>query len=129
MSRPVLDSGAVSRLAEHSRVSRNHLRRLKQTALWPPLVPTVVLAEALRGDPRRDVLAERLLATCEIEPVDELTARRAAWLRGRARRGSAVDAVVVATAEAEGGGVLTQDLGDIAALSAHTERVVEVERV
>lgn len=49
-------------------------------------------------------------------------ARRAAFLRLRARRGSAVDALVVAVAEPDGT-VLTSDLNDRDALASEAERV------
>jgi len=93
----VLDSGGVSALAGH----RARLVALRERGLWPPMVPSVVLAEALTGDHRRDHHANRLLAMCVVEPVDEQLAREAACLRtatGRAGEVSAVDALVVAAA-------------------------------
>ena len=51
-----------------------------------------------------------------------MLARRAALLRKRAKRGSAVDALVVAHAE-PAGTVLTSDPHDLAALAAHAESV------
>jgi hypothetical protein len=58
--------------------------------------------------------------------LPEVSARRAAALRGLARRGSAVDAVVVATAE-PGGTVLSGDVADLEALATHADGVT-VER-
>ena len=58
--------------------------------------------------------------------MSELLVRRAAALRFAARRGSAVDAVVVASAEPDGV-VLTSDVGDLRALAAHSRGVI-VER-
>ena len=49
-------------------------------------------------------------------------ARRAALLRSRARRGSAIEAQVVAAAE-PGGTVLTADVGDRRALAAYAHGV------
>lgn len=90
------------------------------------MVPTVVLVESLHGDPRRDANTHRFLKMCIIEPnVSELTARRAAELRRRAGRGSAVDALVVSIAE-PGGTILTGDRADIEALAAYANGV-EVE--
>jgi predicted nucleic acid-binding protein len=129
VSTPILDAGGLTRLAERSIMARERLRRLRGAGWWPPVVPAVVLTEALRGDPRQDFYEERLLAMTDVEPVDEATARRAARLRTQARRGSAVDAVVVAVAEAVDGMVLTQDPGDLKALAAHTDPTVRVERV
>jgi len=69
-----------------------------------------------------------LLKTCDIvEVIGEPLARRAALLRRLARRGSAVDALVVALAE-PGGTVLTSDPGDLSAL-AHYAHDVIVEKV
>jgi predicted nucleic acid-binding protein len=109
MTPAVLDAGALTRLAERTVRARERLRRLHAGGYWPPVVPSVVLTEALRGDPRKDFHEERLLALCAVEPVDEVTARRAGSLRSRARAGSAVDAIVVAVAEAFRGPALTQD--------------------
>lgn len=122
----VLDSGAVSRLAERSRRSLALILALREQALWPPYVPSVVLVECLEGHAGRDALGNRFLKTCDIaEAVPEALARRAAALRRRARRGSAVDALVVALAE-PGGTVLTSDPKDMGALAAHADEVAVV---
>ena len=124
----VLDSGAVSRLAERSRFSAALILALRHEGLWPPAVPSVVLVECLQGHGARDAAANRLLKTCDVvESVSEGLARRAAWLRRRARRGSAVDALVVAMAE-PAGTVLTTDPGDLQALATHSEGVA-VDRI
>jgi hypothetical protein len=57
-----------------------------------------------------------------VEEFPEALARRAAELRFRARRGSAVDAVLVATAELDGT-VLTGDVDDLKALASHAQGV------
>jgi hypothetical protein len=124
----VLDSRAVTRLSERSQQSAALILAFREEDLWPPLVPSVVLVECLQGHPGRDTLANRFLKTCDIvEEVSEPLARRAALLRRLARRGSAVDALVVALAE-PGGIVLTSDLGDLEALAQHA-RDVRVEKV
>jgi hypothetical protein len=82
-----------------------------------------VLIECITGDARRDARTNRLLKTCEI--VDTLPAdlaRRAAWLRTKARRGSAIDALVVASAD-PGGAVLTGDPKDLIAIADHADEV------
>jgi hypothetical protein len=103
------------------------LLALRREGLWPPVVPTVVLAESTTGSPRTDALVNRLLQVCDVDasvPVE--TARRAGQIRARARRGSAVDAIVVAVAE-PGGTVLTSDRADLEALATHADGVaVEV---
>ena len=124
----VLDSGGVSRLAERSRQTLALIVTLREHGLWPPRVPSVVLVECLQGHAGRDANENRLLKTCEIvDVVSEALVRRAAVLRRLAHRGSAVDALVVASAE-PGGTVFTSDPGDLEALAAHAENVA-VERV
>lgn len=88
----------------------------------------MVLAECLRGHAWRDANENRFLKTCDIaEAVPESLARRAALLRRLARRGSAVDALVVAFAEA-GGPVLASETNDLEALAAHAADVL-IERI
>lgn len=119
----VLDSGGVSRLAQRSRDAVALIFALRDQGLWPPMVPAVVLVECLQGHAGRDALGNRFLKTCDIsESVSESLARRAALLRRLARRGSAVDALVVALAE-PGGTVLTFDPRDLQALATHAENV------
>jgi hypothetical protein len=83
----------------------------------------MVLVESLQGRAGRDANTNRLLKTCILETqVSQDLARRAAELRRRARRGSAVDAVVVALAE-PGGTVLSGDKADVEALAGHAHGV------
>lgn len=124
----ILDSGGLSRLAARSRRSAALIEAFRHEGLWPPVVPTIVLAESTSGTARTDANVNRLLKACDIEPtVSEAVARRAGHLRARARRGSAVDALVVAWGE-PGSTVLTTDPGDLRALAAHSDDV-EIETV
>jgi len=119
----VLDSGAVTRLAERSGRAAALIAAFRAEGLWPPTVPSMVLVECLTGDGSRDAAQHRFLRTCGLaETVPVPLARRAAWLRARARQGSAVDALVTAVAE-PGGTVLTGDLADLRALAAHASDV------
>ena len=119
----VLDSGGLSRLSGRTKQAAALIRAFRNEELWPPVVPTMVLVESLRGDAGRDANTHRFLKTCVVDPqVDRALARRAAELRRRARAGSAVDALVVAMAE-PGGTVLTGDRADLEALAAHAEDV------
>ena len=114
----VLDSGGFGRLSERSKKALALIEEFRLAGLWPPVVPTMVLVESLQGHPGRDANANRFLKTVMTD--DSVTvdvARRAAELRRRAKRGSAVDALVVAMAEPDGT-VLTGDEADITALSA-----------
>lgn len=122
----VLDSGGVSRLAERSQQALALILALRDAGLWPPQVPSVVLVECLEGHAGRDAVENRFLKTCDVsEIVPESLARRAAMLRRVARRGSAVDAMVVAFAE-PGGTVLTSDPHDLQALATHADSVAVV---
>jgi predicted nucleic acid-binding protein len=118
----VLDSGGLSALS--GRAGRERIRALQQRGLWPPVVPTVVCVESLTGK-RRDAAVNQLLGLCDVvEELDLRIARRAAGLRHDARRGSAVDAIVVAIAESLGESiVLTGDEHDLRPLAARTENV------
>ena len=120
----VLDSGAVTKLAKRTIQNSAYIATLLHDGAWPPVVPTVVLVESLTGRAGPDANVNRLLATCTIvTKISEVTARRAARLRLLARRGSAVDAMVVALAEPSGT-VLTGDAEDLRALVAHSAGVV-----
>jgi len=119
----VLDSGAVTRLAERTARAAALIAALRAEGLWPPVVPSMVLVEYLTGEGSRDAAQHRFLRTCDVaENVPVALARRSAWLRTRARQGSAVDALVTATAE-PGGTVLTGDPADLRALAAHASDV------
>ena len=120
----ILDSGGLSRLSQRTRRAAALIAALRDENLWPPVVPTVVIAESTSGTARHDTNVNRFLKSCDVDPiVPETTARRAGYLRARARTGSAVDALVVAIAE-PGGTVLTGDQVDLEALAAHAQDVV-----
>ena len=119
----VLDSAGVSALSGDTRQTAALIEALRRNDLWPPVVPSVVMVECLQGHAGRDARANRLLKICDIvEDVPENLARRAAFLRQRAGRGSPVDALVVAFAEPDGT-VLTSDPSDLAALAQHAKGV------
>jgi hypothetical protein len=120
----VPDAGGVSRLAERSRSAAALLITLRGAGLWPPLVPSAVLVESLTGHVGRDDSPSRLHKGCDVvAELPERLARRAAALRYQAQRGSAVDAIVVATADPVGT-VLTSDLKDLPALADQARDVV-----
>ena len=126
MSLLVLDSGGVTRLSRQSQDAAALITALKRDALWPPIVPSIVLVECLSGRPRTDALTNRFLKTCDIlEELPRHLARRAGILRAMARQGSAVDAIVVASAE-PGGSVLSGDISDLRAIAAHADDVLVI---
>jgi len=119
----VLDSSAVSYLARRTPATLALITALRDRGVWSPLVPSPVLIECLTGDGSRDAATHRLLRSVNIlEAVPVGLARRAAHLRTEAHRGSAIDALVVATSE-PGGTVLTGDARDIRALAQHAQDV------
>ena len=124
----ILDAGGVSALAGQ----RARLIELRRRGLWPAQVPSVVLAESLTGDHRRDFHANRLLRACQVRDVTEPHAREAARLRaatGRTATIDATDAVVAAFASTcPSPIVLTSDPRDLAALSAHAARPITIAR-
>ncbi|MDE0215016.1 MAG: hypothetical protein OXN79_00370 [bacterium] len=82
-----------------------------------------MLIEYLQGHAGRDARVNLLLKSCDVsEVIDVGLTRRAGWLRTRAKKGSAVDALVVAAAE-PGGMVLTSDYDDLSALAAFARDV------
>jgi hypothetical protein len=124
----ILDSGGLSYLATRNQDVAATIRVFVRDGLWPPVVPSVVLAESITGRQRNDANVNRLLKTCDIvEELPEALGRRAGELRFRAQRGSAVDSILVATAE-PAGTVLTGDDEDLNALASHADRVT-IQRV
>lgn len=123
MTTLVLDSGGVTWLASRDRRAVAALEAIRAGGLWSPAVPSAVLVECLTGHAGRDARVNRLLKTVVVEEELAISvARRAACLRRRAGRGSAVDAIVVALAE-PGGTVMTGDAADLGALAAHADGV------
>lgn len=113
----VLDSSGVSWLAQRSSRAAAVIGELRTAGLWPALVPAPVLVECLTGQAGRDASANRLLKSCDVvTDLPQALARRCARLRFEARRGSAVDAIVIGVAEPNGV-VLTSDPRDLSALA------------
>jgi PIN domain nuclease of toxin-antitoxin system len=122
--RIVLDSGALSALAQEDETVRNAVTKA-MTSGATISVPTAVIAESTTGDQRRDAATNRILSIATPIALDERLARRAAALRHavRARRSGTVDAIVVATADDLAGTVIfTTDRHDIGALAAVRRR-------
>jgi predicted nucleic acid-binding protein len=88
--------------------------------------PAAILAETLCAD-ARDVRANQALKKLQVVPLTELVARAAARLKrlaGMTGAAVTIDAIVVATSAAAGGGiVLTSDFDDIRALSTCAPRI------
>src|SRR5436309_5942590 len=96
----ILDSGAITRLAEQDPIARALWRRLTEMG-WRTAVPAVTLAEATTGRPGPDAPTNRLIRQVgHTLPCDERLGRAAGVLRSiaLARRSgaSAIDAIVAA---------------------------------
>jgi predicted nucleic acid-binding protein len=98
------------------------------------LTSAAILAETLRGE-ARDAGIYRLLGGVVVEPVTRAIGEQAGKLIGAARLGTeqAVDAMLAATALAQGGPVLivTSDVPHLSALVAGDKRltVVHVDKL
>jgi predicted nucleic acid-binding protein len=79
------------------------------------IVPSPVLTQIWRGGNRQARLG-RMLKSCVIEPTAEVTARNAGVLLGLSRTSDAIDAIVVVTAIAYGGTIVTSDPDDLGLL-------------
>jgi hypothetical protein len=90
-------------------------------------IPSVVVAETVRGAAADAPVNRVLKAVGEVDTADEALGRTAGRILGVAGSSATVDAVVVATAVEVGGAVvLTGDPDDLSALaSGHPEVVIE----
>jgi predicted nucleic acid-binding protein len=123
----ILDSGAVMAIAAGDRRGLAFLKRAVENEAMV-LVPAVVVAETTRGGPR-DAPVNRLLKEIdEVPRISKEMARAAGRLLGRAGSAATIDALVVATADAAGGGlVLTSDPKDLQPLASQTAAVAVVD--
>ncbi|HEU5003872.1 MAG TPA: twitching motility protein PilT [Actinomycetota bacterium] len=124
MTRPavVLDSGVIDQA-----VSNKEFRALLDNLMrggWTPIIPAVVLAEAITGRPS-DAPTNQVIGRLGTTSTDEPLARHAGALRYAAARDSGrrppsgIDAIVAAHAADAGAGVVfTTDPGDLRRLLA-----------
>lgn len=124
--RLILDSGAVIALSRHDQRARAVLASAREAGV-EVTIPSVVVAETVRGAAADAPVNRVLKAVGEVDVADEATGRTAGGLLGAAGSSATVDAVVVATAVGAGGAVvLTGDPTDLVALAeGHPEVVVE----
>ena len=116
----VLDSEGLWVVARNDSEDARAVLTASHQAGVPVLVPAAVLAETLFGD-ERDTRANQALKKLQVIPLTESVARSAAELKrlaGMNGVAATIDAVVVATSVAAGGGVvLTSDIDDVRALA------------
>ena len=124
MSALVLDAGAFVAVERGDRAMVARLRAAERNGLELRTNGAVV-AQIWRSPGGRQAVLARLLSSADVRPVDLRMGQEAGLLLGRAGRGDAVDATVVASAAA-GDRVVTSDAGDIRALVAASGRAVLV---
>jgi predicted nucleic acid-binding protein len=73
-------------------------------------VPAGVLAQVWRGN---SPVVARLLRGCEVELLDEDSAKRAGELLGKSRTADVIDGVVALGAHRRGDAIVTSDADDI----------------
>ncbi|MFP3900982.1 MAG: PIN domain-containing protein [Acidimicrobiia bacterium] len=124
--RLILDAGAVIALSRADRRARAVLVAAREARVRVS-IPSVVVAETVRGVAGDAPVNRVLTAVGEVDAADEAIGRTAGRLLGDAGSSATVDAVVVATAVAVGGAVvLTGDPDDLSALAdGHPEVVIE----
>jgi len=120
----ILDAGAV---IAGSRGDQR-VRRLIHEAVAAKArlsVPSVVVAETVRGHGARDAAVNRLIAEIEVvTELDEATAREAGRLLGVTGSAATIDAIVVASAaRGRGGRIVSGDPGDLVPLARATANV------
>lgn len=113
------DTGALVALERR----RQRMRRVLATAIRDNLrvsVPAVVITEWWRG---RTDLADDILASVDVEPMDEHLAKVAGEALAAVKRSTAIDAIVMASAARRGDVVYTSDFDDLSRLQTHFRSV------
>ncbi len=109
------DTGALISLERR----RHRMRRVLAIAIADVVrvtVPVAVVAEWWR---KRTDLAEEILAAVDVEPMDDLLAKRAGEAQAAVRGATTVDAIVMASAARRGDVVYTADFADLSRLQRH----------
>lgn len=92
-----------------------------------PVVPAGVLAQAWRGGPQPRL--SRLLASCDVEALDEPRARSAGAACALAKTSDVVDASVAVGAAVRGDIVITSDADDIQHLASALNLPITTESI
>jgi|SRR5580700_564673 predicted nucleic acid-binding protein len=109
------DAGALIGLERR----RHRMRRVFAAAVRDDVrvtVPAAVVVEWWRG---RTDLAEDILASVDVEPLDESLAKAAGEALAATPGATAVDAIVMASAARRGDVVYTSDFDDLSKLQRH----------
>jgi hypothetical protein len=120
----ILDAGALIAVDrdDPSMIAR---LRVAHSAGFELRTTGIVVAEVWRDPGGRQSNLARLLKSVDVRAVDDRLGRTAGVLLGRARRGQAADATIVAIA-AVGDRIITSDPGDIDGLVAASRRQIAV---
>ena len=108
------DTGALMALERR----RQRMRRIFSIAMRDNLhvsVPAAVITEWWRG---RSDLADDILASVDVEPMDEDLAKAAGEALATVKKATATDAIVMASAARRGDVVYTSDFDDLSRLQA-----------
>jgi predicted nucleic acid-binding protein len=114
-----LDTGALVALERR----RQRMRRVLVVAVRDNMrlsVPAAVVAEWWRG---RSDLADDILASVDVEPMDEELAKAAGEALASVKRATTIDAIVMASAARRGDVVYTSDFDDLTRLQTHFRSV------
>ena len=117
----VLDTGALIALERFDQALWQRLKEARGRG-GDIVVPAGVVAEAWRGGPRSAPLT-RLLAFCEVDPLDEERAREVGVRLGGRNARNVVDAHVVCCALERRAAIATSDPTDMESLAAANEHL------
>jgi hypothetical protein len=120
----ILDAGALIAIDRDDRAMIARLR-VAHSAGLELRTTGIVVAEVWRGPGGRQSNLARFLKSVDVRAVDDRLGRAAGVLLGRAGRGQAPDATIVAIAAA-GDRIVTSDMGDIDGLVQATGRQIDV---
>jgi predicted nucleic acid-binding protein len=125
----ILDSGAIIALSRGDQRARAFIDRALETGA-ELFVPSVAIAETVRGDGPRDAPVNRVLSAVDsVLLADEQASRTAGSLLGQTGSRETIDALVVAgVIEIGGGRIVTSDPDDLRLLARGASRV-SVHRV
>ena len=120
------DTGAlIAADRNERRMWARHRALLAQRTV--PTVPAPVVSQGWRGVPRQVQLA-RLLAGCDVEPLDDHRARSAGALAARAATTDVIDACVVEGALRRHDLVISSDPDDLQSIAAAADGWLEIDR-
>ena len=123
----VLDAGAFVSV---ERGNREVVALLKNEVLagQPPVTHGGVIGQIWRGGAGKQAVVARMLRGVQVEALDEWAGRSAGVLLGRTRLADVIDAALVLLA-ADGDGILTGDVDDLAELARAADLHVEIVSV